>query len=113
MGRQLIIAIVALTGLNLGPLGSGVKADTAEVWCFTQQQGQWPTNTKPCGFSQRQGNVRIDRDGISYLFRSDQQGQRYERIATQRGLTFRSPTGLIQVFWERPCSEWKGCAGDP
>ena len=46
MGRQLIIAFVALTGLNLGPLGSAVKADTAEVWCFTQQQGQWPTNTR-------------------------------------------------------------------
>ena len=30
MRRQLIIAIVALTGLSLGTLTSGVKADTAE-----------------------------------------------------------------------------------
>ena len=37
MGRQLIIAIVALTGLSLGPLGSAVRA-------IQQKSGASPSN---------------------------------------------------------------------
>ena len=102
---------ITAVAIAIGTLMPSAQADSAQVWCFTQQTGQNPTSLKRCGFSQRQGNVNVFRDGITYSFRVEQQGKRYERINDQGGIVFRSPTGLLRVFWERPCSEWTGCAG--
>ena len=107
----MIRTTLTAAALAIGSLGSPAMADTAEVWCFTQQTGHAPTSVKACGFSQRQGNVRVHRDTITYVFHAEQQGIRYERVNDQGGIVFRSPNGLLRVFWERPCSEWTGCAG--
>ena len=95
----------------ISALASPAHADTADVWCFTQETGKAPTELKQCGFSQRQGNVRVNRGNIGYFFASEQEGKSYERTADEGGLIFRSPRGQLRVFWERPCNEWNGCAG--
>lgn len=97
---------------TIGALASPALADTKDAWCFTQQVGQLPTTLRQCGFSQRQGNVNVYRGNITYIFSNAQQGISYERVNDYGGIIFRSPNGLVRVFWERPCSEWSGCAGD-
>lgn len=97
--------------LAIGSLVAPAHADTADVWCFTQETRMAPTELKECGFSQRQGTVRVYRDGITYFFAADQQGKTYERINDEGGIIFKSPGGQLRVFWERPCNEWNGCAG--
>ena len=73
---------------------------------------QLPTSLRQCAFSQRNGNVNIYLSNITYFFSNAQKGISYERINGYVGIIFRSPNGLLRVFWERPCSEWSGCAGD-
>jgi hypothetical protein len=36
----------------------------------------------------------------------------YTRTNGYGGIVFQSPNGLLRVFWEQPCNEWNGCAGD-
>ena len=88
----------------IGALVAPAQADTADVWCFTQENGKAPTELKQCGFSQRQGNVRVYRDNIDYFFASEQEGKSYVRTADEGGLIFKSPSGQLRVFWERPLS---------
>ena len=96
----------------LSAIATPSKADTAQVWCFTQQAGHQPTETKTCSFSQSGGNVSVYRGRIEYRFNAEQQGNFYTRTNDYGGIVFRSPNGLLRVFWEQPCNEWKGCAGD-
>ena len=95
----------------IGALVAPAHADTADVWCFTQETGKAPTELKQCGFSQRQGSVRVYRDNIDYFFDVSGQGKNYERINDDGGIIFKSARGQLRVFWERPCNEWNGCAG--
>ena len=97
--------------ISIGTLVAPAQADTADVWCFTQEVGKIATELKPCGFSQRQGNVRVYRDNIDYFFASEQEGKSYERFADEGGLIFKSPRGQLRVFWQRPCNEWNSCVG--
>ena len=98
--------------IALSAIATPAKADTAQVWCFTQQVGHQPTETKTCSFSQSGGNVSVYRGRIEYRFNAEQQGNFYTRTNDYGGIVFRSPNGLLRVFWEQPCNEWKGCAGD-
>ena len=98
--------------IALSAIATPAKADTAQVWCFTQQAGHQPTETKTCSFSQSGGNVSVYRGRIEYRFNAEQQGNFYTRTNDYGGIVFRSPNGLLRVFWEQPCNEWKGCAGD-
>lgn len=98
--------------IALSAISTPAKADTAQVWCFTQQAGHQPTETKTCSFSQSGGNVSVYRGRIEYRFNAEQQGNFYTRTNDYGGIVFRSPNGLLRVFWEQPCNEWKGCAGD-
>ena len=98
--------------IALTAIATPAKADTAQVWCFTQQAGHQPTETKTCSFSQSGGNVSVYRGRIEYRFNAEQQGNFYTRTNDYGGIVFRSPNGLLRVFWEQPCNEWKGCAGD-
>ena len=98
--------------IALSAIATPAKADTAQVWCFTQQAGHQPTETKTCSFSQSGGNVSVYRGRIEYRFNAEQQGNFYTRTNDYGGIVFRSPKGLLRVFWEQPCNEWKGCAGD-
>lgn len=98
--------------IALAAIATPAKADTAQVWCFTQQSGHQPTETKTCSFSQSGGNVSVYRGRIEYRFNADQQGNLYTRTNDYGGIVFRSPNGLLRVFWEQPCNEWNGCAGD-
>ena len=98
--------------IALAAIATPAKADTADVWCFTQQTGQEPTETQKCGFSQSGGNVSVYRGSIEYRFTSAQQGKFYTRTNGYGGIVFQSPNGLLRVFWEQPCNEWNGCAGD-
>ena len=90
--------------IAISALVAPAHADTADVWCFTQEIGKAPTELKQCGFSQRQGNVRVYRDNIDYFFASEQEGKSYVRSADEGGLIFKSPSGQLRVFWERPLS---------
>ena len=90
---------------------SPARADQAQTWCFTQEVGKAPTQLRQCGFSQRQGNVRVYRGNIMYFFDVAGQGKSYDRINDESGIIFKSPRALLRVFWDRPCNEWKGCAG--
>ena len=107
----MIRTTLAAAAIAITALVAPAHADTADVWCFTQETGFSPTELKECGFSQRQGNVRVYRDNVAYFFAADQQGKSYERIAEEGGLIFKSPRGQLRVFWERPCNKWNGCAG--
>ena len=98
--------------IALTAIATPAKADTAQVWCFTQQVGHQPTETKTCSSSQSDGNVRLYRGQIEYRFNAEQQGNFYTRTNDYGGIVFRSPNGLLRVFWEQPCNEWSGCAGD-
>ena len=106
---RITLTIIAIT---VAAIATPAKADTADVWCFTQQTGQQPTKTKKCGFSQSGGKVSVHRENIEYRFTSEQQGKLYTRINGYGGIVFQSPNGLLRVFWEQPCNEWNGCAGD-
>ena len=103
---------LTVLSLIISALPTTVMADTTDVWCFTQQRGYGPTSLKQCGFSERQGNVNVYREGITYVFVDAQQGISFDRINDLGGILFQSPHGLLRVFWDRPCSEWSGCAGD-
>ena len=109
--KAAIRTTLTATTIAIGALVTPAQADTADVWCFTQENGFPPTELKPCGFSQRQGNVRVYRGNVDYFFASEQDGKSYERVADEGGLVFKSPRGQLRVFWERPCNEWNGCAG--
>ena len=106
---RITLATVAIT---FAAMATPAMADTAEIWCFTQQTGQQPTETKRCSFSQSDGNVSVYRGSIEYRFISEHQGKFYTRTNGYGGIMFRSPNGLLRVFWEQPCNEWNGCAGD-
>ena len=108
----MIRTILATIAITFATMATSAKADTAEVWCFTQQIGHLPTKTKKCSFSQSAGNVSVYRGRVEYRFESEQQGKLYTRTNHYGGIVFRSPNGLVRVFWEQPCNEWKGCAGD-
>ena len=103
---------LTVLSLIISALPTAVMADTTDVWCFTQQRGYGPTSLKQCGFSERQGNVNVYRESITYVFADAQQGISFDRINDLGGILFQSPHGLLRVFWDRPCSEWSGCAGD-
>ena len=98
--------------IALAAIATSAKADTIRVWCFTQQDGHQPTKTKTCSFSKSGGNVSVYRGRIEYRFNAEQQGNFYTRTNDYGGIVFRSPNGLLRVFWEQPCNEWSGCAGD-
>ena len=106
---RITLATVAIT---FAAIATPAMADTAEIWCFTQQTGQQPTETKRCSFSQSGGNVSVYRGSIEYRFTSEHQGKLYTRTNDYGGIVFRSPNGLLRLFWEQPCNEWNGCAGD-
>jgi hypothetical protein len=61
--------------IALSAIATPAKADTAQVWCFTQQAGHQPTETKTCSFSQSGGNVSVYRGRIEYRFNAEQQGK--------------------------------------
>ena len=107
MIRTSFTAALVISGALMAP----AHADTADVWCFTQETGKAPTELKQCGFSQRQGSVRVYRNNIDYFFDVAGQGKNYERINDDGGIIFKSARGQLRVFWERPCNEWNGCAG--
>ena len=106
---RITLATVAIT---YAAMATPAMADTAKVWCFTQQNGEQPTETKRCSLSQSGDNVSVYRGGIEYRFISEHQGKFYTRTNGYSGIVFRSPNGLLRVFWEQPCNEWNGCAGD-
>jgi hypothetical protein len=109
--KGMIRTTFTAAAIAISALVAPAHADTADVWCFTQETGKAATELKQCGFSQRQGNVRVYRDNIDYFFASEQEGKSYERTADGGGLIFKSPKGLLRVFWQRPCSEENSCAG--
>ena len=90
---------------------SPARADQAQTWCFTQEVGKAPTQLRRCSFSQRQGSARVYRGNIVYFFDVAGLGKSYDRINDESGIIFKSPRALLRVFWDRPCNEWKRCAG--
>ena len=96
----MIRTTLTAAALALGTLVLPAMADTAGVLCWTQQAGQARTETKDCGFSQRQGNVRVYRGSVDYLFLASEQGKSYQRTNSAEGILFETPGGALQVIWK-------------
>ena len=89
---------LTMIAVAIAAIATPAKADTADVWCFTQQTGQEPTETKKCGFSQSGGNVSVYRGSIEYRFTSKQQGKFYTRTNGYGGIVFQSPKACCVCF---------------
>jgi len=105
---------------------SEVNADSVEARCDIYPRGEDHTSVSiPCGFSQRQGFVTIDRsDGVYHDLKpagsepgnfSDQDGRPVYRQSGlgEHGLVFRFPDESVFVYWDASSLTAMNSADDP
>ena len=101
--------LMLLALLGLGPVLTA-RADSTLAYCqLSRHDHTIAVESGPCQFSQRQGNVNVLM-GQRWAFRfpADQQGQSYQRSASDQGLRFnREGDYTLSVFWRHSLQ----CAG--
>ena len=95
--------LMLLALLGLGPVLTA-RADSTLAYCqLSRHDHTIAVESGPCQFSQRQGNVNVLM-GQRWAFRfpADQQGQSYQRSASDQGLRFnREGDYTLSVFWRK------------
>ena len=95
--------LMLLALLGLGPVLTA-RADSTLAYCqLSRHDHTIAVESGPCQFSQRQGNVNVLM-GQRWAFRfpADQQGQSYQRSASDQGLRFnREGDYTLSIFWRK------------